>query len=85
VWSLEIVQRCGGSTYEQGRVGEERGGKETDRCPLTFTTYGAVYQDTQSQTVAVLHSHCAKLQVRKHDFDARWEFHIFNLCVLLSL
>jgi hypothetical protein len=24
-----------GNTYEQGRVGEERGGKEMDRCPLT--------------------------------------------------
>jgi hypothetical protein len=22
----------------RGRVGEERGGKETDRCPLTVTT-----------------------------------------------
>jgi hypothetical protein len=34
----EMLQRCGGYTYEQGelrgRVGEERGGKETDRCPL---------------------------------------------------
>jgi hypothetical protein len=39
VWSLEMVQRCGGSTYEQGRVGEERGGKETDRCPLTQAAF----------------------------------------------
>jgi hypothetical protein len=35
----EVSQRCGGDTYEQGelrgRVGEERGGKETDGCPLT--------------------------------------------------
>jgi hypothetical protein len=29
------VQRCGGSIYEQERVGEERGGKETGGCPLT--------------------------------------------------
>jgi hypothetical protein len=32
-----MVQRCGGSTYEQGRVGEERGSKETDGYPLTAT------------------------------------------------
>jgi hypothetical protein len=35
-----MVQRCGGYTYEQGglrgRVGNERGGKEIDRCPLTL-------------------------------------------------
>jgi hypothetical protein len=33
-----MVQRCGVDTYEgelRGRVGEERGGKETNRCPLT--------------------------------------------------
>jgi hypothetical protein len=40
VWSLEIVQRCGGYTYKQGelrgRVGKERGGKEMDGCPLTL-------------------------------------------------
>jgi hypothetical protein len=30
-----MVQRCGRNTYEQGRAGEERGGKETDGCPLT--------------------------------------------------
>jgi hypothetical protein len=34
----EVSQRCGGYTYEQGglrgRVGNERGGKETDGCPL---------------------------------------------------
>jgi hypothetical protein len=39
VWSLEMVQKCGGYTYKQGelrgRVGKERGGKETDGCPLT--------------------------------------------------
>jgi hypothetical protein len=45
VWSLEMVQRCcrgEGYTYEQGelrgRVGKERGGKETDGCPLTELT-----------------------------------------------
>jgi hypothetical protein len=27
----------GGNTYERGRVGEERGGKETDGCPFTAT------------------------------------------------
>jgi hypothetical protein len=41
VWSLGMVQRYWGYTYEQGglgvRVGEERGGKEMDRCPLTTT------------------------------------------------
>jgi hypothetical protein len=35
----EVLQRCGGYIYEQGklrgRVGKERGGKETDRYPLT--------------------------------------------------
>jgi hypothetical protein len=40
VWSLEMVQRHGGYTYEQGelrgRVGEERRGKEMDGCPLTL-------------------------------------------------
>jgi hypothetical protein len=34
-----MIQRCWGYTYEQGesrvRVGEERGGKEIDGCPLT--------------------------------------------------
>jgi hypothetical protein len=34
-----MVQRCWEYTYEQGRlrvkVGEERGDKETDECPLT--------------------------------------------------
>jgi hypothetical protein len=39
VWFLDMVQRCGENTYEQGvsRVGEERGGKETDGCPLTVS------------------------------------------------
>jgi hypothetical protein len=34
----EVLQRCGGYTYEQGELRgrvEERRGKETDRCPLT--------------------------------------------------
>jgi hypothetical protein len=39
-WFLEMVQRYGEYTYEQGElkgiVGEERRGKETDRCPLTL-------------------------------------------------
>jgi hypothetical protein len=39
---MEVLQRCGEYTYGQGelrgRVGKERGGKETDRCPLTGTT-----------------------------------------------
>jgi hypothetical protein len=30
-----MVQRCGGNTYEKGRVKEERRGKELDRSPLT--------------------------------------------------
>jgi hypothetical protein len=38
VWSLEMVQRCGGYIYRQGelrgRVGKERGGKETVRATL---------------------------------------------------
>jgi hypothetical protein len=34
VWSLEMVQRCGGSTYKQGGSREDRGSKETDGCPL---------------------------------------------------
>jgi hypothetical protein len=32
---MGIVQRCWGYTYEQG---EERGGKEMDRHPLTLPT-----------------------------------------------
>jgi hypothetical protein len=36
----EALQRCGEYTYEQGElrgiVGEERRGKEMDRCPLTL-------------------------------------------------
>jgi hypothetical protein len=32
-------------------------------------------------TVAVQHSHHAKLQVRKHAFSGRWGFHIFNSCI----
>jgi hypothetical protein len=36
VWSLELVQRGGeGIHMNRWRVGEDRGGKETDRCPLT--------------------------------------------------
>jgi hypothetical protein len=36
VWSLELVQRWGGGIHmNKGRVGEDRGSKETDRCPLT--------------------------------------------------
>jgi hypothetical protein len=40
VWFLEMVQRYGEYTYKQGKlrgiVGEERRGKETDRCLLTI-------------------------------------------------
>jgi hypothetical protein len=36
VWSLELVQRWrGGIHMNKGRVGEDRGNKETDGCPLT--------------------------------------------------
>jgi hypothetical protein len=42
-YGLGMVQRCWGYTYEQGglrvRVEEERGGKETDGCPLTVLWY----------------------------------------------
>jgi hypothetical protein len=35
----EVLQKCGGYKYGQGgvrvRVGDDRGGKEMDRCPLT--------------------------------------------------
>jgi hypothetical protein len=45
VWSLEMVQRCRGYTYEQGglrgRVGKERGGKEMDRCHLTVGAWAS--------------------------------------------
>jgi hypothetical protein len=38
--STKVFQRCGGYTYKQGelkgRVGKERGGQETDGCPLTL-------------------------------------------------
>jgi hypothetical protein len=41
-YGTEVLQRCGGYTYEQGelrgRVGKERGGKEMDGCPLTTTS-----------------------------------------------
>jgi hypothetical protein len=34
---LKIVQRWGGGIHmNKGRVGEDRGSKETDRCPLTI-------------------------------------------------
>jgi hypothetical protein len=37
VWSLELVQRWGGGIHmNKGRVGEDRGSKETDGCPLTL-------------------------------------------------
>jgi hypothetical protein len=37
VWSLELVQRWGvGIHMNKGRVGEDRGSKETDGCPLTL-------------------------------------------------
>jgi hypothetical protein len=43
-----MVQRCWGYTYEQGglrvRVGEERGGKEMDGCPLTLSGGSLVLQ-----------------------------------------
>jgi hypothetical protein len=42
----EVLQRCGGYTYEQGelrvRVGEKRGGKEMDRCPVRATLLSQV-------------------------------------------
>jgi hypothetical protein len=42
VWSLEMVQRCyrgvGDIHMNRGRVGEDKGGKEMDRCPLTAWT-----------------------------------------------
>jgi hypothetical protein len=38
VWSLELVQRWGGGIHmNRWRVGEDRGSKETDGCPLTGT------------------------------------------------
>jgi hypothetical protein len=34
---LKIVQRWGGGIHmNKGRVGEDRGSKEMDRCPLTL-------------------------------------------------
>jgi hypothetical protein len=39
VWSLELVQRWeGGIHINKGRVGEDRGSKETDGCPLTVAS-----------------------------------------------
>jgi hypothetical protein len=39
----EVLQRCGGYTYEQGelrgRLGKERQGKEMDRYPLTLPPF----------------------------------------------
>jgi hypothetical protein len=41
VWSLELVQRWeGGIHINKGRVGEDRGSKETDGCPLTMRGRG---------------------------------------------
>jgi hypothetical protein len=38
VWSLELVQRWeGGIHINKGRVGKDRGSKETDGCPLTLS------------------------------------------------
>jgi hypothetical protein len=34
-----------GSNYKQGGVGEERGSKETDRCPLTVMMSSGVHID----------------------------------------
>jgi hypothetical protein len=31
-----MVKRYGGSTYGQGGVGEDKGSKEMDGCPLTY-------------------------------------------------
>jgi hypothetical protein len=43
----EMLQRCGGYTYEQwelrGAEGEERRGKEKDGCPLTLAMYLFVF------------------------------------------
>jgi hypothetical protein len=37
---LELVQRWGGGIHiNKGRVGEDRGSKETDRCPLTVSSH----------------------------------------------
>jgi hypothetical protein len=39
-YGTEVLKRCEGYTYEQrglrGRVGKERGGKETDGCLFTL-------------------------------------------------
>jgi hypothetical protein len=32
-----------GNTYGQGEVGDERGSKEMDRCPLTGTVSGFLF------------------------------------------
>jgi hypothetical protein len=48
----EVLRRGVGYTYEQGelrgRVGKERGGKETDRCPLTLCRQVIVEVDDSS-------------------------------------
>jgi hypothetical protein len=35
-----------GNTYGQGEVGDERGSKEMDRCPLTRSLNSSMYAST---------------------------------------
>jgi hypothetical protein len=64
----EVLQRCGGYTYEQGglrgRVGNERGGKEMDRCPLTPSSYlhnnsPSCYSSANLKLITIIECICA--------------------------
>jgi hypothetical protein len=66
---IEVLQRSGGYTYEQGElrggVGEERRCKETDGCPLTMSE---TFSKT-SNTVSAMIPKRSQLQKRRGSFE----------------
>jgi hypothetical protein len=54
VWSLELVQRWGGGIHmNKGRVGEDRGSKETDGYPLTSPVRSVIGYNLQNKMVSL--------------------------------
>jgi hypothetical protein len=53
----------------KGRVGEERGGKETDRCPLTSTVDSVLMSNLIGIKWASLVSGSAATQILSNPFD----------------
>jgi hypothetical protein len=55
----------------RGRVGEERGGKETDRCPLTDDTLATasdtIFDRLHYKDFPALHRACTILTVKSKD------------------